>query len=145
MVHIPVYRAVARRWSSVYVDAALRPAAPDHAAHRLAEPVYVRMEAMPGDQIQDRVGGNILVKEDGSWFPVRLAEPRAKDVATAFSHAELAGDDDRTVVDDLVEAGHLVDAKPRRVRGVPNRTPLPLLHEDAPLILSRPLEGAELS
>jgi len=132
---MPLYRAVGRRWSSVYVDAALQPAAPDRAAHRLAEPVYVRIEAQPGDQLQDRVGGPILVSGDGSWFPVRLAEPRARDAATAFSHAELAGDDDRLAMDELVAEGYLEEAKPRRLHGGVSRTSLPLVEDGHPLIV----------
>ena len=131
----PLYRAVGRRWSSVYVDATLKPTAPDQAAHRLAEPVYVRIEAQPGDQLQDRVGGLILVSEDGGWFPVRLAEPRPRDVATAFSHAEVAGDDDRATLDALVADGLLEEAKPRRLRGGVSRSSLPLLEDNHPLIV----------
>lgn len=132
----PLYRAVGRRLSNVYVDAELQPAAPEQAAHRLAEPVYERIEARPGDQLQDRVGGPILVGEDGSWFPVRLAEPRPRDVARAFSHAEAAGDDDRQAIDDLVAGGFLEEVKPRRLRGGVSRTALPLLADGHPLIVA---------
>lgn len=130
-----LYRAVGRRWSNVYVDEALKPTAPDQAAHRLAEPVYVRIEAQPGEQLQDRVGGLILVSEDGTWFSVRLAEPRPREMATAFCHAEVAGDDDRARLDALVADGFLEEAKPRRLRGGVNRLSLPLLEDGHPLIV----------
>lgn len=132
----PLYRPVGRRLSNVYVDADLRPAAPDRAAHRLAERVYERMEAEPGDQLQDRVGGLILVGEDGSWFPVRLAEPRPRDAQTAFSHAEVADDDDREAVEALVAEGYLEEVKPRRLRGGVSRSSLPLLADGHPLVVN---------
>ena len=137
----PLYRAVGRRLSSVYVNADLQPAAPDEAAHRLAERVYERIEAQPGEQLQDRVGGLILVSEDGSWFPVRLAEPRPREVETAFNHAEVADDDDRQVVDELVAEGFLEEVKPRRLRGGVSRTQLPLLAESHPLVIDEPAAG----
>lgn len=138
----PLYRPVGRRLSNVYVDADLQPAAPDEAAHRLAERVYERIEAQPGDQLQDRVGGLILVSEDGSWFPVRLAEPRPRDVETAFSHAEVEEDDDRQAVDELVAEGYLEEVKPRRLRGGVSRAQLPLLAESHPLVVGDEAEEA---
>ncbi len=130
-----LYRPVGRRLSNVYVNADFQPAAPDKAAHRLAERVYERMAAQPGDQLQDRVGGLILVSEDGSWFPVRLAEPRPRDVKTAFSHAEVADDDDRQAVDELVAEGYLEEVKPRRLRGGVSRSSLPLVSDAHPLVV----------
>lgn len=130
-----LYRAVGRRWSSVYVDAALQPTAPEQAVHRLAEPVYVRIEAQPGDQLQDRVGGLILVDGEGGWFSVRLAEPRPRDAETAFCHAEVAGDDDRATLDALVADGFLEEAKARRLRGGVSRSQLPLMDDDHPLVV----------
>ncbi|HEY4547536.1 MAG TPA: hypothetical protein VIG90_14080 [Pedomonas sp.] len=130
-----LYRPVGRRLSNVYVNADFQPAAPDEAAHRLAERVYERIEAQPGDQLQDRVGGLILVSEDGGWFPVRLAEPRPRDVKTAFSHAEVADDDDRQVVDGLVAGGFLEEVKPRRLRGGVSRSSLPLVSDGHPLVV----------
>lgn len=132
---IPLYRPVGRRLSNVYVNAELQPAAPDKAAHRLAERVYQRIEAQPGDQLQDRVGGLILVGEDGSWFPVRLAEPRPRDMKTAFSHAEVADDDDRQAVEALMADGMLEEVKARRLRGGVSRSSLPLVADGHPLVV----------
>src|SRR5438128_34670 len=99
---VVIYRAIGRRPSSVYVDAAMRPTAAVGAPHRLNDTIYWQTEAVPGDQIQDRPGGTLLVTADGDCHPIRLAEPQPLDLTTAFNHAELALKADRDVADRLL-------------------------------------------
>ena len=88
---VTIYRQIGRRPSQVYVNDAMGDATPDKKAqHRLSDRVYWKTQAKPGDQIQDRRGGVLLVNAAGECYPIALAEPTPLTTETAFTHADLA-------------------------------------------------------
>jgi hypothetical protein len=142
---VVVYRPIGRRPSAVFVDAAMRPTTSDGAPHRLNDVVYWRTQAQPGDQIQDRPGGTLLVTAGGECYPVRLAVPQPLEMATAFTHAELALKADRAAADRLIAEGALADAAARRPKSPPSRAPDRLLADDHPLVLDQLPKGTLLT
>jgi hypothetical protein len=134
---VVVYRAIARRPSAVFVDAAMQPTTSKRAPHRLNDVVYWRTKAAPGDQIQDRPGGTLLVMADGQCHPIRLAPPQPLALDTAFTHAELALKADREVADRLLAEGVVVEAAARRPKVPPSRAPDRMLDPDHPIILEK--------
>ena len=113
---IAAYRPVGRRPSLVYVDDSMTAATPTPTAHRLNDRVYHRMTIEVGSQIQERDSGFALVNESGDCGPIQLSAPRSLEQETAFTHALRALDADRLVIAELLAAGVLVDATPRRVK-----------------------------
>src|SRR5712692_2017094 len=73
---VAIYRQIGRRPSQVYVNDAMGDATPDKKAqHRLSDRVYWKTQAKPGEQIQDRRGGVLLVTATGECYPIALAAP----------------------------------------------------------------------
>jgi hypothetical protein len=142
---VVIYRAIGRRRSAVYVDEAMRPTSSQKAPHRLSDTVYWRTEATPGDQIQDRQGGTLLVTTDGKCFPVRLAAPEPLSMATAFTHAELALKADREIADRLLADGLLANAPARRPKSPPARAPDRMLDDDHPIVVEKLPKGFSLA
>jgi hypothetical protein len=132
---VVVYRAIGRRPSRVFVDEAMNATNAKKGQHRLKDRVYWRTRAEPGDQIQDRPGGTLLLKASGECHPVLLAEPQPLAPATAFTHAELAIKADHAVVEKLIADGKLAEATPRRPKGLPSRPSDRVLGEDHPLVI----------
>jgi len=133
---VTIYRQIGRRPSQVYVDDAMTAAAVGRTArHRLKDRVYWRTRAEPGSQIQDRPGGTLVVTATGECYPVLLAEPTPLTPATAFSHADLAIKADQSAIDQLVAAGSLVAAAPRRRKRQLSRPADRMFEDDHPLVV----------
>lgn len=133
-----LYRVVGRRPSSVFIDGNRTPTAgaPTGAAQRLWDLVYEQYTVRPGDQIQDRGGGIVLVTKDGTSHAVRLTPPEPKDLGTAFTHAALALDADRALAHSLLKDGYVEIGTVRRVKWTqPMVTPKDTFSEDHPLVV----------
>lgn len=141
LVPISVYRVVGRRPSAVYVDEAMRATRATTAPHRLSDLVYWRTQAEPGDQIQDRPGGTVLVTGGGEYFNILLAEPRPLEPETAFNHAEIALKADHDAAERLLAEGALAEATPQRLKGPPARYTERVLAADHPLVVDEPPES----
>ena len=87
---VVIHRPIGRRLSDVYVDEAMRPARSGKPTQRLSDMVYWRTRAMPGEQIQERSGGMVLVTKAGTCHPIRLSVPEPLHLEIAFAHAERA-------------------------------------------------------
>jgi len=85
-----IHRPIGRRLSDVYVDQAMRPARSGRPTQRLSDVVYWRTHAVPGELIQERSGGMVLVTRAGTLHPIRLSAPEPLHVETAFTHTERA-------------------------------------------------------
>ena len=131
---VVIHRPIGRRLSEVYVDEAMRPARSGKPTQRLSDVVYWRTRAMPGEQIQERSGGMVLVTRAGTCHPIRLSVPEPLHLETAFTHTERAMQSDRGIVQDLMTEGVLVERPSRRLRGSMARWPHQLLPEDHPLV-----------
>src|ERR1700732_2720623 len=142
---VVIYRQIGRRPSQVYVNDAMGDATPDKAAqHRLSDRVYWKTEAKPGEQIQDRRGGVLLVNAAGECYPIALAEPTPLTPAeTPFSHADLAIKADQAEAERLIAAGHLVEATPKRPKHPPSRPPDRLFADDHPVVVEKLPKGAK--
>jgi len=140
---VAIYRAIGRRPSQVYVDEAMRPAASGHAARRLSDQVFWRMYAEPGDQIEERSDGFLLLTEPMQCHPIQLSEPRPLDVATAFTHAEIVLRQDRDALAALLAQGAVVEGTPKRPRTVPSRVANRIFAEDHPLVVETPPEDLD--
>jgi hypothetical protein len=139
---IEVYRQIGRRPSKVYVDDAMNVTKSKKSApHRLNDRVYWRTTAKPGDQIQDRPGGTLLVTAAGQCHPILLAEPQPLDPATAFTHQELAIKADRTVAERLLAEGKVAEATPRRPKGMPSRPSDRMLDDEHPIVVDKLPKG----
>jgi hypothetical protein len=143
---VVIYRQIGRRQSRVFIDGDMNTTKSAKAAeHRLKERVFLRTEAQPGDQIQDRPGGTLLVTAKGEWYPILLAEPQAMDAATAFQHADRAIKADREIADQLLAEGKLTDAvTARRPKGMPSRPSDRMLADDHPLVVDTLPKGFTL-
>lgn len=143
---VVIYRQIGRRPSQVYVDDAMQAAAKGKTAeHRLSDRVYWRTEAKPGDQIQDRRGGVVLVTAAGECYPIALAEPTPLSTDTALIHADLAIKADQAEAERLIGAGSLIEALPRRPKYPPARPADTLFAADHPLIVDALPQGAVLT
>ena len=134
-VHAPIviYRVIGRRASGVYVNEEMQPGRSGSASQRLSEPVYWRTHATPGDQLQERTGGILLVAVSGQCHRVRLTPPIPIDIETAFTHAERAIQADCLLIDTLLTEGALVSGAYRRPRDLPSAAMGRLLAADHPL------------
>jgi hypothetical protein len=140
-----IYRQIGRRNSRVFVDGEMNATKSKTAEHRLKERVFLRTEAKPGDQIQDRPGGTLLITAKGEWYPILLAEPQPLESSTAFTHADRAIRADREVAERLLAEGILVEAtSARRPKGMPSRPSDRLLADDHPLVVETLPEGLTL-
>ena len=135
---VVIHRPIGRRLSDVYVDEAMRPARSGKPTQRLSDVVYWRTRAMPGEQIQERSGGMVLVTRAGTCHLIRLSVPEPLHLETAFTHTERAIRSDRGIVQDLMTEGALVERPSRRFRGPMPRWPHQLLPEDHPLVTDMP-------
>jgi hypothetical protein len=133
----PIYRQIGRRNSRVFVDDNMNATKSARSGqHRLKERVFLRTFAKPGDQIQDRAGGTLLITAKGEWYPILLSEPQPLESATAFTHADRAIRADREVAERLLAEGVLVEAaSARRPKGMPLRPSDRLLADDHPLVV----------
>ena len=158
MVHLPaaqraldvvspivIYRQIGRRPSRIYVDEAMKVVESGGAQRRLSDRVYWRTLAKPGDQIQDRPGGILIVTAAGEWYPILLAEPTPLSPDTAFTHADLAIKADQSTMDELVASGNLVDATPRRPKGPPSRPSDKMFADNHPLVVEELPRGTTLT
>ena len=142
---VTIYRQIGRRPSQVYVNDAMGDATPDKKAqHRLSDRVYWKTQAKPGDQIQDRRGGVLLVNAAGECFPIALAEPTPLTTETAFTHADLAIKADQAEAEKLIAAGALVEATPRRPKHPPSRPPDRAYADDHPVVIEKLPKGTKL-
>lgn len=133
-----LYRVVGRRPSSVFIDGNRSPTtrAPSGKADRLWDLVYEQHTVRPGDQIQDRGGGIVLVTKDGASHPVRLTPPEPRVLETAFTHAALSLDADRAQAHALLKNGFVEIGTVRRVKWTqPLVTPKDTFAENHPLIV----------
>ncbi len=142
---IVIYRQIGRRPSQIYVNEAMEVVESGGAQHRLSDRVYWRTMAKPGDQIQDRPGGILIVTAAGEWYPILLAEPTPLASDTAFTHADLAIKADQNVMDGLVASGSLVDATTRRPKGPPSRSSDKVFAADHPLVVDELPRGTKLA
>jgi hypothetical protein len=138
---IAVYRQIGRRRSQIFVDDAMKLTRSKTARHRLNDRVYWRTKAGPGDQIQDRPGGTLLVTASGDCHPILLAEPQPLDATSAFTHAERAIRADQEAAEQLLAAGKLAEAPPRRPSSPPSRPADGILADDHPLIIDKLPKG----
>jgi hypothetical protein len=142
---VVIYRQIGRRPSKVYVDDPMTASASrKKARHRLNDRVYWRTQAKPGDQIQDRPGGILLVTAKGECFPITLAEPSPLSPETAFTHADLAIKADQGEAARLLTAGQLIEATPRRPKARLGRPADTLFAEDHPLVVDQLPRGVSL-
>lgn len=141
---VVVYRQIGRRPSALYVDDPMTAEAGVAGRHRLSDRVYWRTQAAPGDQIQERSGGVLLVTAAGRCFPIRLAEPTPITPSTAFAHADLTIKADRTLLEQLIAAGALTEASPRRPKRPPVAPADTTFAEDHPLVVDELPAGVSL-
>lgn len=134
-----VFRVIGRRPSSVYVDGDMAPTAKapnGNGGHRLWDLVYEQYTVHPGDQIQDRGGGIVLVTKDGQSHAVQLTEPHARELDTAFTHAAIALSADRQHAQALLKDGMVEIGTVRRIKWTqPMVTPKEVFAEDHPLVV----------
>lgn len=83
----PLYRAIGRRPSTIYVDEQRQASHVEAGGHRLWDLVFEEWIAQPGDQLQDRQGSIMLVTKSGACHPVQLSPPQERSVQSAFTHA----------------------------------------------------------
>lgn len=141
-----IYRQIGRRNSRVFVDGDMNATkSAKNGEHRLKERVFLRTRAKPGDQIQDRPGGTLLITQKGEWYPILLAEPQPLESTTAFTHADRAIRADREIAERLLAEGVLTEATTaRRPKGMPSRPSDRLLGDDHPLVVETLPEGMSL-
>lgn len=130
-----VFLVVGRRPSGIYVDSAMRATTDTAGSQPLWDLVFEEIAAAPGDQIQDRPGGIVLVDRDGEARAIQLVAPCARSLDGAFTHAERMLAADRAEVDRLLATGVLSIGTVRRIKAPPpprnNRTFAP----DHPLVV----------
>ncbi len=136
LVPFMVYRVIGRRPSSIYVDPERNTTTASETSHRLWDLVFEEARAVPGDQIQDRPGGIILLKPNGDAHPIQLSAPVPRTASTAFSHAELALSADRELAEAMLLDGRLAVAPVRRIRMPLNALPKEKFDENHPLVKS---------
>jgi hypothetical protein len=142
---VVIYRQIGRRPSQVYVDDAMTEPTPGtKAQHRLSDRVYWRTEAKPGDQIQDRRGGVILVTASGECYANTLAAPTPLSSQTAFTHADLSIRADQAEAERLIATGALVESSPRRPKRPLSRAADMLFPDDHPLVVEQLPKGVTL-
>jgi hypothetical protein len=133
---VPIYRVVGRRPSDIYIDGARKPTLASTAPDRLSDLVYRRSAAQPGDQIQERRGGTVLVTAENEHYKIRLTPPAPLTLETAYAHGELAIEADHREIARLVTAGDLVEATvPRPLKGVSSRLSDRIFAEGHPLVI----------
>jgi hypothetical protein len=138
---VVIHRPVGRRLSDIYVDDSMRPARSGKPTQRLSDVVYWRTHAVPGEQIQERSGAMVLVTRGGTFQPVRLSVPEPLLLESAFTHAAHAIQSDRTIIQDLLAEGVLVEGPSRLCRGPLARWRNQLLPESHPLVIDEPPSG----
>ncbi len=111
---ISLHEIVGRRPSAVYLDAALKPLVASCGPHRLNELVYSRGHAVPGEQIHLASGRTFVLDANNAYRGVLLIDPRSISAESALSHAHRERTDEQTKIEQLVLAGALVEARPRR-------------------------------
>lgn len=134
-----VYLVIGRRPSGIFVDGTLQVttngAATD--AQPLWDLVFEEALAVPGEQIQDRPGGIVLVGKDGGSRPVQLTAPAARSIENAFTHAERVLAADRAAVERLIEDGNLAAAPVRRIKQPAPPNAKAVFASDHPLVSAK--------
>lgn len=130
---IRLYRLIGRRPSNVYVDDNRQPSGDVH-GHRLWDLVFEEHDASPGDQIQDRPGGIVLVTRAGEAYPVQLTPPAARSPDTAFVHADMVLAADRRLAEEMLKEGRLATGAVRRIKAPVCSLPKTLFDENHPLV-----------
>lgn len=110
-----IYLAIGRRPSAVYLDAQMKTPTTDVSVHRLWDLVFLRTVAVEGDQLQDGIGGIMLVNSDGQGSPIQLLSPTPRSTANAFTQSAETLAADRALLRQMVEQGHLQTARLRRL------------------------------
>ena len=106
------------------------------AGSRLSDPVYWRTEAEAGDHIQDGPTGLVLITQAGERDRIRLSEPRARTVDTAFTQTSLDIATDRRVIAGLLERRMLAEGRRRPQQRTGAAPPLmAMLPEGHPLVV----------
>jgi len=134
-----IYLVIGRRPSGIYVDRSLKATTEDGGpdTQPLWDLVFEAAKANPGDQVQDRPGGIVLVGRDGGSRPVQLTPPSARSLENAFTHAERVLAADRAEVERLVAVGSLAIAPVRRIKQPPLPTAKVMFAGDHPLVTGR--------
>lgn len=134
-----IYRAIGRRPSGIYVDRSLKATTEDGGGDTqpLWDLVFETATATPGDQVQDRPGGIVLVGKDGGARPIQLTPPSARSLENAFTHAERVLAADRAELERLMAAGSLAIAPVRRIKQPPPPTAKVVFAGDHPLVTGR--------
>ncbi len=132
---VDIYRVVGRRPADVWVDASGNITAPSPASQQLTELVYWHTAVMPGEQIQERLGGLFLVTPEGACHPIALFQPQPINPKTAFLHAQTVRTDNEAVLDALLAANRFTQVRGFRVTHYPSRPSARLVAADHPLII----------
>lgn len=133
-----IYRVIGRRPSGVHVDSSMRVTTDMRDAQPLWDLVFEVVPAGPGDQIQDRPGGLVLVTRDGQPRPIQLTPPVPRTVESAFTHAERALAADRALLDRLLADGSVTVAPIRRIKVPAPAAIKTIFAEDHPLVTPIP-------
>ena len=129
-----IYRVIGRRPSGVYVDHAMQVTTDMRDAQPLWDPVFEAIPAEPGDQIQDRPGGIVLVTREGQPQPIQLTAPVPRTVESAFTHAERALAADRALLEQMLADGRVTVAPIRRIKLPAPSAAKTVFAEDHPLV-----------
>ncbi len=133
---VTVYLVIGRRPSSVFLDDRRVPRnGANGIGHRLWDRVFRAIEARPGDQLQDRPGGLVLVTGEGESHLVQLSPPEARCVESAFTHAGDVLAADLALAETLIAEGRLSVGSTRRAKVPPVRTNQTVYAEDHPLVV----------
>ncbi len=113
-VPFPLYHIIGRRPSAVCLDADLKPMAAGDGPHRLRELVYRPGRAVPGEQVHLASGRTFVLDAHNVYRGVLLIDPRPISIEDALIHSAQDRASEESKLEDLVVAGAVVDAPPRR-------------------------------
>jgi hypothetical protein len=115
-VRVPfqLYQIIGRRPSAVYVDDDLKPMAAGDEPNRLRELVYRHGRAVPGEQIHLASGRTFVLDAHNVYRGVLLIDPRPISIEDALTHAAQDRASEESKIEDLILAGAVIDALPRR-------------------------------
>jgi hypothetical protein len=142
LVRLELYEIVGRRPSAVFLDETLKPTSRRNAAHRLAEYVFRRELARPGDQIHMASGQTLLLDSSQAYRAVQLSKPHRLALETAFAHAQRTREAEVELVEQLIRTGKLAEAKQRPFKVPQLRRVDQLFRADHPLVIEQRPETA---
>ncbi|WP_142850073.1 hypothetical protein [Telmatospirillum sp. J64-1] len=142
---ITLYRVIGRRPSAVYVNEHHEPTEDCSTGNRLWDRVFLTALAEPGDQIQERSGGLVLVTQDGECHAVQLSEPEARSFETAFTQADHILAADRDMAERMLADGRLIPGKTKRLKCPPVQPASVKFDEDHPLVVDTLPEAVALA